>query len=183
MPAATKKTGQPGHVLSALAPIENPAARTLILGSMPGAASLQAQQYYAHPQNAFWPIMLAMHGDDRLTATEFTYENRIKLIKNNGIALWDVLQECIRPGSLDARIVLNSAVCNDFEQFLQQHPRLRTIAFNGKTAEQLFRKRVAPNLTLDRQIQLVGLPSSSPAMATLSRAEKIARWKSSLITT
>lgn len=147
---------------------------------MPGAASLRLQQYYAHPQNAFWPIMESMFSTPDKLNLKTDYATRIQLLLDNGIALWDVLQHCFRPGSLDARIVRSSIVCNNFVAFLEQHPLLTTIAFNGKTADQLFRKHVLKDLNLPAHVRLAALPSSSPAMATLNRDQKIARWKAAL---
>src|SRR5210317_787238 len=113
-------------------PIASAAARSLILGSLPGARSIAEQQYYAHPQNAFWRIMRKLYG------IEGAYEKRCGQLKANGIALWDVLHSSIRPGSMDADIKTSTAAVNDFAAFFSAHPEIRTVAFNGKKAEQLF---------------------------------------------
>lgn len=168
-------------VIQAFNPVEPTAAKILILGSMPGVASLEAGAYYAHPRNTFWPIIQQMLAEQREQ-----YNDRIALLKQHHIALWDVLKECRRPGSLDANIVSDSIVVNDFEGFLARHPTLSTIAFNGKAAEKMFRRHVIKTATSDfRQtldgIRLVSLPSTSPAMASLSFSEKQQQWQDSLL--
>lgn len=149
-------------------PIAAPDARVLVLGSLPGDRSIAAQQYYAHPRNAFWPIMealLGIHG---------SYEARCDRLKAQRIAVWDVLASSVRPGSLDARIDLDSAMANDFTTFIAAHLQLERIAFNGRKAEQLFRRFV--ELPGD-SIELVGLPSTSPAYAAMPFSGKLERWR------
>lgn len=145
-------------------------ASILILGSLPGQRSIAEQQYYAHPNNAFWPIMKALFGIDG------DYRERLKQLLEHRIALWDVLSCSVRPGSLDARIKLDSARANDFESFLQGHPDIRLIAFNGKKAEQLFNRFVAGTLT-NRDICKTALPSTSPAYAAMPFSGKLVRWR------
>src|SRR5690606_29512 len=111
-------------------PLLAPGARVLILGSMPGAASLRAQAYYAHPRNAFWPIMGALYGFEPAAP----YDVRCAALTSAGVAVWDVLQACERPGSLDAAIVADSRVANDFSGLFAQQPTIRRILFNGATA-------------------------------------------------
>src|SRR5262245_9622187 len=111
---------------------------------MPGAASLQAGQYYAHPRNAFWPVLEAVWG---IPATE-DYAGRVHAAQQAGIAIWDVLASCKRRSSLDADIERGSIVVNDFAAFLHGHPAIRAIAFNGGTAAQLFRRHVLPGLAV-----------------------------------
>lgn len=117
--------------VSSFAPIEGDFARVLILGSMPGVALLNASQYYAHPQNAFWKIMEAIL-DIPATAD---YDARIEALKRSNIALWDVVESCIRPGSLDAAIDMGTAKVNDIKALLQRHPVISCICFNGGIAE------------------------------------------------
>ena len=149
-------------------PIAAPDARILVLGSLPGERSIAARQYYAHPRNAFWPIMKALydiHGD---------YEERCEQLKAHRIAVWDVLASSVRPGSLDARIELESARANDFATFLEVHRQLERIVFNGRKAEQLFHRLVdLPAGPVD----LVGLPSSSPAYAAMPFSGKLEKWR------
>lgn len=165
--------------LSAFTALSKPDARWLILGSMPGVASLDAQQYYAHPRNAFWPIMQELFGTP--PAPE-SYQDKIALLHGAKVALWDVLAQCKRPGSLDANIDPKSVVCNDFNTFLSTHSKLEKIAFNGKAAEQLFNRHVLPELALSAEITMVSLPSSSPALASLNMQQKAIAWRSALFT-
>ncbi len=117
--------------VNSFAPIANPTATILILGSIPGTASIKANQYYAHPRNAFWPIMGTLFNFD----SALPYEARIGAIKKSNVAVWDVLLTCIRPGSLDSAIQTGSRIPNDFAVFFNQHPFIRLIAFNGVEAE------------------------------------------------
>jgi double-stranded uracil-DNA glycosylase len=156
-----------------LPPIENPAARVLILGSMPGIASLRARQYYAHPRNQFWPIM------GQLLSTELTvlsYSLRVQSLITAGLALWDVLQACQRPGSLDADIAPASIVANDFAAFFQGHPAISHVYFNGAAAAQYFNRHVQPQLT-QRALIFQRLPSTSPAHAGMNFQTKLAAWR------
>ena len=149
-------------------------ATVLILGSMPGKKSLAKSQYYAHPQNAFWPIMAELFQFD----VKLPYELRLEMLREHGIALWDVAFQCIRPGSLDSAIETESVIANDFDSFFDTHPHIRTIFFNGRKAEELFHRLVLPELKPDDQtITRHLLPSTSPANAGLSRTEKLAAWR------
>lgn len=155
-------------------PIANADSHTLILGSMPGVLSLQRQEYYAHPRNAFWTIMGELLGFD----ARIPYAQRTGLLANAGIALWDALQSCHRAGSLDADIARDTAIPNDFPTFFAKHPHIRRIFFNGATAESMFLKKALPLLHDSRNFQMTRLPSTSPAHAGLSIKEKLIRWKS-----
>ncbi len=154
-------------------PIAGCDPRVLILGSMPSEASLKQKQYYAHPRNAFWYIMGGLFH----FSAEAAYAERTAQLKKNGIALWDVLRECEREGSLDSSIIASSIKTNDFSRLLTLHPSIQLIVFNGATAEKEFKKRVLPDLNRRHQlIQMIRLPSTSPAMAALSREQKMAKW-------
>lgn len=155
------------------APIENPAATLLILGSMPGKASLAAGEYYAHPRNAFWPIMGELIGARR----DIPYQDRLKILQSSGIALWDVLGSCVRKSSLDSHIEADSAVPNDFKSFFLRHPNITRVFFNGAKAEQCFLKYVRPTLE-SPPLQYQRLPSTSPANAGISYAQKLLAWQS-----
>ena len=155
-------------------PVAREDAETLILGSLPGQKSLQMQQYYAHPQNAFWKLMAAIF------ETELTpdYAARMQLLMRHRVALWDVLAGAERPGSLDSSIVHASAEANDFRGFLVEHPKIRRIFFNGRKSEEIFRKRVLPQIADDFSgLVYQGLPSTSPAHAGISFDEKLTRWR------
>ena len=164
--------------VSGFAPVDNPSARALILGSMPGVASLAAGQYYAHPRNAFWRLM----GDITGAGPELPYDQRLARLRAHGLALWDVLRSCQRPGSLDADIRPASMVANDFAGFLARHPDIRLIAFNGATAESSFMRHALPALTpaLQARLRLLRLPSTSPAHAGMTYAAKLTVWREAL---
>ncbi|HEX2283117.1 MAG TPA: DNA-deoxyinosine glycosylase [Thermomicrobiales bacterium] len=161
------------HVQS-FPPISDPTATRLILGSMPGMASLAANQYYAHPRNYFWQIIAAVLD----VRPDRPYDARCRALIDHRIAVWDVLKACIRPGSLDSEIVESSIVPNDFESFLRSHTGIRTIFFNGAKAQTIYRRHVLPHLPRDlAKIQTVRLPSTSPANASIPLPEKLSRWR------
>lgn len=162
-------SGMP-HVHS-FAPLENADARVLILGSMPGVASLRAAEYYAHPRNHFWRMMGALVSLDPASA----YAERIKALKSVRIALWDVLHSCRREGSLDASIDPATQVANDFQWFFARHASITHVFFNGAAAEQIYRRKVLPALKAPHLVYL-RLPSTSPANASLSFARKLEAW-------
>ncbi|MGE4436592.1 DNA-deoxyinosine glycosylase [Achromobacter sp.] len=173
-PADTAVADRSPHV-QGFAPIAAANARILVLGSMPGVASLRQARYYAHPRNAFWPIAARVLGFD--PAAE--YARRLQALRSAGIALWDVLQACERPGSLDADIRVDTLVPNDFAAFLAAHPRLLRVCFNGAKAASLYRRHVLPRLP-ERPLQYVDLPSTSPAHAAVSFEQKLVAWRAAL---
>lgn len=149
-------------------------ARVLVLGSMPGHASLTAHRYYAHPRNLFWPIMGALFE----AGPALDYDTRLLRLQAAGIALWDVAGECVRPGSLDARIRADTVVPNDIPGLLDAHPGIRRICFNGATAEALFRRHVLP--AIPTPPEHVRLPSTSPAHAAMSFDAKLEAWRAGM---
>jgi TDG/mug DNA glycosylase family protein len=153
-------------------PIEDAAAIVLILGSMPGKVSLAASEYYAHPRNLFWPIMGELVG----AYPGLLYEGRLRILKSSGIALWDVLESCIRNSSLDSDIEEASAVPNDFDSFFLRHPNIACVFFNGVKAEQCFLRHVKPSLK-SQPLQYRRLPSTSPANAGTSYEKKLEAWR------
>jgi TDG/mug DNA glycosylase family protein len=166
--------GNDGTLSDGFASIANNDAVLLILGSMPGVASLQAGQYYAHPRNAFWPIMGGLFG----ATPELTYPQRMQLLVLNKIAVWDVLQRCSRIGSLDADIDLNTIQTNDFSEFFAGHKMVVNVFFNGGAAEKLYRRFVLPDLGQRFEyLRYQRLPSTSPAYAAMKLPEKIAAWQ------
>ncbi len=153
--------------------IADSAANRLVLGTMPGKASLRAGEYYAHQRNAFWGIMDALFG----IPASAPYAQRGAGLRAQGIALWDVLQSCSRDSSLDADIVAESIVPNPLAAFLHEHPSVRSVYFNGAAAEALYKRYVQPELGgAWRDLSYIRLPSTSPANARLSAAAKLARW-------
>jgi len=162
-------------LLRGFGPIAGADARLLILGSMPGGTSLAAGQYYAHPRNAFWAVIEAVWGVPRC----LPYEARIRAVRAQGIAVWDVVAQCRRPTSLDADIDTASVVVNDFARFLGRHGHIRQIAFNGAGAQALYRRHVQPVLPHSlQQIAHLRMPSTSPAHASLTLEAKISAWSS-----
>ena len=139
----------------------------LILGSLPGEASLAAARYYAHPQNQFWRLVGAVIGREELAALD--YEDRLQALIKAGIGVWDVLASAVRPGSLDAAI--REVEHAPLAELIATLPQLRAVAFNGATAARIGRKLLA-----DAPVSLVDLPSSSPAYAAMPLAEKRRRW-------
>ena len=159
------------HIHS-FAPIAAPDATLLILGSMPGKASLLANQYYAHPRNAFWPIMGKLFG----AGPDLHYARRVRVLRHAGVAVWYVLASCTRGSSLDSDIDEESIVANDFVSFFRAHPRIERVFFNGAKAGASFRRHVLPRLAATT-LRFERLPSSSPANASWSRARKLRAWR------
>lgn len=157
---------------SAIATID---AKILILGSMPGEESLKQQRYYAHPRNAFWYIMSHVLGFDNNTP----YDAKINHLKARNIALWDVLKHCQRSGSLDSSIQSSSIEINNFKEFFHHHTSIQHLFFNGAKAEQEYKKRVIPTLqNRYSTLQYQKFTSTSPAMAALTKEEKLNEWRS-----
>jgi len=162
--------------IHSFAPVAAPDARILILGSMPGEASLAAGQYYAHPRNLFWPILGTIL-DAPLPG--LPYAERLAILQQHGIALWDVLHSCERQGSLDSAIATSSIRPNDFVEFFRNHPGIVRVLFNGSLAESAFRRHVQPQLPVCA-LRCIRLPSTSPAHAALDFAAKLTRWQEAL---
>ena len=162
------------NTITGFPPIAEDNAVILILGSMPSIKSLEAQQYYAHPQNSFWFIMTKLLGCADVPA----YSERKKLLTRNRVALWDVLKTCRRKGSLDSSIENGTTVLNDFNTFFAGHPSIRAVFFNGSRAQQEYNRSILPSLDPGYAgIAYERLPSTSPAMASLSRDQKLEAWK------
>lgn len=157
-------------LLQGFAPVAHAGARKLILGSMPGVASLETVQYYAFQRNVFWKIM----GDLFTAGPELDYPLRLQVLGKNHIALWDVIETCRRPGSLDSAIAEDDLVINDFNRFFDQYPRINEVYFNGQKAAELFKKKVSPGI--EQHCEYITLPSTSPAYAARSYADKLEAW-------
>jgi hypoxanthine-DNA glycosylase len=146
-------------------PVVDANTRVLILGSLPGEASLAVQQYYGNPRNAFWRLMEGVLG---ASLVPLVYEDRLATLLAHGVGLWDVIAEAERRGSLDAAI--RDPAANDLLALVETLPALRLVAFNGGTAAKLGGRLVA-----DR-VPTLALPSSSPAHAARTFAQKAEAW-------
>lgn len=155
------------EIIRSFDPIAGARSRILVLGTMPGVMSLQKQQYYGHPRNAFWPVMASLCG----TELPQRYEERRTMLLEAGIALWDVCRQCEREGSLDSRICNEEP--NEIPALLRRFPDIRAIAFNGKGAEKLFRRYFG---TYVDTYETLVLPSTSPAY-TLTFERKLEGWQ------
>lgn len=155
--------------LTGLPPVVGPATRLVVLGSFPGAASLAAGQYYAHPRNQFWPIVTELLAHDPATVRALPYAQRCEWLVAHGLGVWDVYATCEREGSLDTAI--RNAQPNPLERLRDQCPALRAIAHNGGESFKLARVTAAFGWPVIR------LPSTSPANASWSLARKQAAWR------
>jgi TDG/mug DNA glycosylase family protein len=155
-------------------------ARILILGSMPGVASLDAVQYYAHPRNQFWKIVGTLCGQEAGAAL-LPYAQRLQMLQRHRLALWDVLHSCVRPGSLDAAIEHHSAAPNDLIGLLAAHPAVVRVCCNGGTAFSALRRYFAEDLARQfPHIDIHQLPSTSPANASWTYVRKLTAWQAAL---
>ena len=145
--------------------------RVLILGSMPGIVSLQAVQYYANPRNAFWSVMADLFEIE----IDCEYQHRIDQIKKLPIVLWDTIKACHRQGSLDSNIQKHQLEANDIPALLNQYGNIRLVACNGATSEKYFNQLVRKQLP--DVIEVLRLPSTSPAHAGMTYEQKLSRWR------
>lgn len=163
--------------LQAFPPLLGKRPTCLVLGSMPSVVSLQQQQYYAHPRNAFWPIMGSVFGFDAQAA----YPARVKNLVANGVAVWDVLQSCQRSGSLDSAIQRDSEIANDFDNLFMQQTSIKQVFFNGQAATKIFNRHCSEIIKNFQSIGWQTLPSTSPAYASKSFEEKRQIWQQHLL--
>jgi TDG/mug DNA glycosylase family protein len=161
-------------VIYSFPPVIGTEAHLLILGSMPSQRSLEMGQYYAHPRNLFWRISGSLLGFDPL----LPYTLRLEKLKEARIALWDSLKACVREGSLDQKILIESEEPNDLAELLAANPTIRAIAFNGGKSWGSFKKFILPNLSDEtrRTLALLPMPSTSPANARVALEDKLQRW-------
>ncbi len=157
-------------MLEGLAPVIARHARLVVLGSFPGAASLAAGQYYAHPRNQFWPIVGAIWGMD---LRALPYRERLAQVRARGLGLWDVYAQCRRAGSLDSAI--EDAVPNDLASLRRRAPPLRAVAHNGGESAR------AMAITRALGLAVLRLPSTSPANASWSFERKLAAWRAAFV--
>ena len=159
------------RIKSSFPPIANPDAEVLILGSLPGERSLELQEYYGHAQNKFWKLIAGVFGHE----LPLNYEEKLQLLNRSHIALWDVVHSAHRIGSLDTAIL--NEIPNDLETFIDIHPKLKIIAFNGRKAEALFNKYFKKRDGID----YVLLPSSSPANARVGLEKMVEVWRDNIL--
>jgi len=152
--------------INSFPPIVDEHSEILILGSVPGVKSLEMQQYYAFPQNQFWRLMFHLFDEEFST----DYNTRLKLLKNNKIALWDVIESCVRKGSLDTEI--KDEIDNNIPLLIENHPHIKTIFCNGQKSYKNLVKILGKNF----KIPIVVLPSTSP-LHTVKFEEKLESWK------
>jgi TDG/mug DNA glycosylase family protein len=148
-------------------PFADGGSRVLVLGTLPGEESLRRQEYYAHPRNLFWPIVCALFG----AAVPARYDDRVRFLRDHGIAVWDVCAEAERRMSAD--VAIRGEVPNAIDELLAAHPLIRAVAFNGGTARRLYDR----HFTRRPELTYLALPSTSPAHASLGFDAKLARWK------
>lgn len=154
--------------VSSFSPVIDKNALVLILGSMPGVESLDKQQYYANPRNQFWKIVFALFD----SLVEEDYEKRLSFLNSKRIAIWDVIANCYREGSLDSNI--RDEEVNDFDWLFEEYPNIKYVVFNGAKAYESFRKRVG--FASFSQVIFTKMTSTSPAN-TISFENKLKEWK------
>lgn len=154
------------EILHGLAPVIGRETRLVVLGSFPGVASLRARQYYAHPRNQFWPLLAALWGVD---LAGMAYHERLAEVKRRGLGIWDVYASCRREGSLDSAI--EDSIPNDLAGLKRRAPRLEAVAHNGGESAR------AMAITRRLGVEVIRLPSTSPANASWSFERKLAAWR------
>ena len=162
------------HNVASFPPQVGVDCRLLVLGTVPSKRSLELQQSYGHSQNLFWTFM----GELFDAGPELPYAERLARLHARGIGIWDVYEQVERPGSLDSRIVKASEVPNAIPRLLDRYPSIRAIALNGGKAAEGFRRHIEPNLSAAQRerIDVLALPSTSPANASIPRAKKFEQW-------
>ena len=163
------------NIKQSLEPQISANTKIMVIGSMPGEESLRRQQYYGHPQNNFWKFVAATFPEIELN---LPYEKRLSLLLKRGIGLWDVLQSCYRQGSLDSAI--KNMEINDFTLLSAKAPQVCKLLFNGKKAYETFIKSKNVDWAEQNKIELVLMPSTSPANASQTREWKLNLWRQEL---
>jgi double-stranded uracil-DNA glycosylase len=172
---ASRRTRAARVRVASFAPQVGAGCRVLVLGTVPSLKSLEMRQSYAHPHNLFWPFMGILYG----AGPDLPYAERIARLHAAGVGIWDVLKHCERPGSLDSSILVDSEVPNDIPGLLEACPTIEAIALNGSRAQQVFARRIGPMIRPARlgRIEILALPSTSPANASIPRTVKLERWR------
>ena len=147
--------------------------RIIILGSMPGIISINAAQYYANPRNLFWTVLADLFGMD----IDCSYESKVQQIQQLPMIVWDTLKACHREGSLDSKILNTDIEANDIAALLNSYPTVQAIAFNGGASAKYFDRLVKPLIPINLNIELLKMPSTSPANAGMKRERKLELWR------
>ena len=158
-------------MIASFAPFVNADTEILVLGTMPGVMSLTKQEYYAHKQNSFWKIMFTLYSDGKIPEL---FAERVALLQQNNIGLWDVLAHCERKGSLDTNI--KNQIENDIPALLKLYPNIKKILFNGKESYRYFSRKFGNIDTVEIHV----MPSTSPAN-TVKFEEKFRLWRGGLL--
>lgn len=163
--------------MPAFPPIVGDHPKVLVLGSMPGRVSLEKLEYYGHPQNRFWWILATVFE----SPVPDDYRQRETLARENHVAIWDVLFDCLRDGSLDSNIVKESEQVNDFASFLTEYSSIQRVLFNGVAAYRIFQRHCSALIGQYPTLEWLQLPSTSPAHASMRPEQKLLAWKSPLL--
>lgn len=155
------------EIIQSLEPVINELTKVVILGTMPGVESLKQQAYYSHPRNLFWKLIAEVTGQE----VPLNYDDRTVFLLDHKIGLWDICKSCVREGSLDSNI--SEETPTDLKALVAKYPNIECLAFNGQKAEKLFKKHFGSI----PDIELLSLPSTSPANAGVSWEEKVERWE------
>jgi TDG/mug DNA glycosylase family protein len=147
--------------------------RIMILGSMPGIISINAAQYYANPRNVFWIVLADLFGID----IDCSYESKVQQMQQLPMIVWDTLKACHREGSLDSKILNTDIEANDIAALLNRYPTVQAIAFNGGASAKYFDRLVKPQLANELSVELLKMPSTSPANAGMKREQKLELWR------
>lgn len=154
-----------------LPPVIDPSTKVLIVGSMPGKQSLEKQQYYGNPRNHFWPIIGEILGVE----IPENYTERLQLLQENHIGLWDTIESCEREGSLDAAI--RNEKPNNFNTLFERYPDIQLVLFNGSKAFQVFKKHIGFEILTDKKYLKMPSTSPIPGKNIKSFEEKLTDWR------
>jgi hypoxanthine-DNA glycosylase len=144
--------------------------KILILGTIPGVASLKNQEYYGNPRNHFWKLIFSFYN---LEEVPLIFDEKIKFLLSKNLGLWDVLKSCDREGSLD--IAIKNQIENDFDSLFEKYRNIETLVFNGKESHRFFYKKYGQI----KGITYYVMPSTSPAN-TMSFITKLQLWSTVL---